>query len=103
MTLMMSVSGVRGIIGETMTPVLAAELGLTFGTHLGGGEVIIGRDSRPSGDMVRAAMVSGLLAAGCNVVDVGVVATPTVAAISRCGSPSWSMRMAWNPVATTGR
>jgi len=76
---MMSVSGVRGIIGETMTPMLAAELGLTFGTHLGGGEVVIGRDSRPSGDMVRAAMVSGLLAAGCNVVDVGVVATPTVA------------------------
>ncbi len=79
MTLMMSVSGVRGIIGETMTPVLAAELGLTFGTHLGGEQVVIGRDSRPSGDMVRAGMVSGLLAAGCDVVDVGVVATPTVA------------------------
>lgn len=79
MTLMMSVSGVRGIIGETMTPVLAAELGLTFGTHLGGGEVVIGRDSRPSGDMVRAGMVSGLLAAGCQVVDIGVAATPTVA------------------------
>lgn len=79
MTLMMSVSGVRGIIGETMTPVLAAELGMTFGTFLGGGDVVIGRDSRPSGDMVRAGMVSGLLAAGCNVVDVGVVATPTVA------------------------
>lgn len=79
MTLMMSVSGVRGIIGETMTPVLAAELGLTFGAYLGGGEVVIGRDSRPSGDMVRAGMVSGLLASGCNVIDVGVVATPTVA------------------------
>jgi phosphomannomutase len=79
MTLMMTVSGVRGLIGETMTPALAADIGTAFGSHLGGGKVVVGRDSRPSGQMVQAAMVSGLLAAGCDVVDLGVVSTPGAA------------------------
>lgn len=79
MTLMMTVSGVRGLIGETMTPALAADIGTAFGSHLGGGKVVLGRDSRPSGQMVQAAMVSGLLATGCDVVDLGVVSTPGAA------------------------
>lgn len=79
MSLMMSISGVRGIIGQTMTPVLAAELGMAFGSHLGGGKVVIGRDSRPSGPMVQRAIVAGLLAAGCEVVELGVVTTPGTA------------------------
>lgn len=78
MTLMMTISGVRGLIGETMTPTLAAELGLAFGSHLGGGTVIVGRDSRPSGPMVGSALTGGLLAAGCDVVDLGIVTTPSV-------------------------
>ncbi|HVP13711.1 MAG TPA: phosphoglucosamine mutase [Phycisphaerae bacterium] len=79
MTLMMTVSGTRGIIGETMTPTLAAELGAAFGSHLGGGKVVIGRDSRPSGPMVLAAVTSGLLATGCEVIDLGMVSTPGAA------------------------
>jgi len=79
MSLMMSVSGVRGIIGETMTPVLAAELGMAFGSHLGGGKIVVGRDSRPSGTMVQRALVSGLLATGCEVVELGIVTTPGTA------------------------
>jgi phosphomannomutase len=79
MTLMMSVSGVRGIIGQTMTPMLAAELGLAFGSHVGGGPVVIGRDPRPSGPMLHSAVIAGLLAAGCEVVDVGLVSTPGAA------------------------
>lgn len=79
MSLMMSVSGVRGIIGESMTPVLAAELGMAFGSHLGGGKVVVGRDSRPSGAMVQRALVSGLLAVGCDVVELGIVTTPGTA------------------------
>ena len=43
MTLIMSVSGVRGIVGQTMTPRLAADLGAAFGTFVGGGTVVIGR------------------------------------------------------------
>ncbi|HON67824.1 MAG TPA: phosphoglucosamine mutase, partial [Phycisphaerae bacterium] len=60
MALMMSVSGVRGVIGESMTPVLAAELGCAFGTYLGGGKVVVGRDTRPSGRMYEHAVVAGL-------------------------------------------
>ncbi len=79
MTLIMSVSGVRGIVGTTMTPRLAADLGAAFGTFVRGGTVVIGRDSRPSGPMLQHAAVAGLLATGCNVVALDVVTTPGVA------------------------
>jgi phosphomannomutase len=79
MTLMMSVSGVRGIVGETMTPELAVQLGAAFGSHLGGGEIIIGRDSRPSGELLESAVKSGLLAVGCKVTELGIVTTPGTA------------------------
>lgn len=79
MPLMMSVSGVRGVIGESMTPVLASELGCAFGTYLNGGKVVIGRDSRPSGPMVQSALVAGLLATGCEVIVLDVASTPATA------------------------
>ncbi len=79
MTLIMSVSGVRGLVGETMTPTLAAEMGAAFGSHLGGGTVVVGRDSRTSGAMLSGCLVGGLLASGVNVVELGVVTTPGVA------------------------
>lgn len=79
MTLIMSVSGVRGLVGQTMTPRLAADLGAAFGTFIGGGTVVIGRDSRPSGPMLQSAAVAGLLATGCDVVTLDVVTTPGVA------------------------
>ncbi len=83
MTLMMTVSGIRGIVGQTMTPTLAEDLGAAFGSHLGGGTVVIGRDSRPSGPELHEAVARGLTATGCNVVDLGVVSTPGVAVMVR--------------------
>jgi phosphomannomutase len=83
MRLMMSVSGVRGVVGETMTPQLAADLGCAYGTMLSGRRVVVARDSRPSGAMIRNAVVSGLLATGCDVVDLGVVSTPGAAMMIR--------------------
>lgn len=83
MALMMSVSGVRGVIGESMTPVLAAELGCAFGTYLGGGKVVVGRDTRPSGPMIQRALVSGLLACGCEVIELNVASTPATALMVR--------------------
>jgi phosphomannomutase len=80
---MMSISGVRGVIGESMTPVLAAELGCAFGTYLNGGKVVIGRDSRPSGPMVQSALVAGLLATGCEVILLDVASTPATALMVR--------------------
>jgi len=78
MALMVGISGIRGIIGETLTPALAAEFAQAYGTYLGGGRLVIGRDTRPSGQMFAAAATSGLLAAGCEVVDLGLVMTPTI-------------------------
>lgn len=78
MALMAGVSGVRGLVGETLTPRVALEFAQAFGTMLNGGRVILGRDSRPSGAMYAAAATAGLAAAGCEVTDVGIAMTPTI-------------------------
>ncbi|MBD3402201.1 phosphoglucosamine mutase [candidate division GN15 bacterium] len=73
-----STSGVRGVIGNGLDPILAAEYAAAFGTMVKSGPVILGRDSRPTGGMIRDAVVSALSATGVDVIDVGVVPTPTV-------------------------
>ncbi len=73
-----STSGVRGVIGNGLDPILAARYAAAFGTMLKSGTVVLGRDSRKTGPMVRDAVVSSLLAVGIDVVDIGVVPTPTV-------------------------
>jgi phosphomannomutase len=75
---MVGVSGIRGIIGETLTPRVALEFAQSFGTYLGGGRVALARDTRPSGEMFAAAAAAGLVAAGCEVTHLGVVTTPTI-------------------------
>jgi len=66
---------------------LPTELGAAFGSHLGGGTVVLGRDSRPSGGMIAGAMAAGLLSTGCNVVDLGIATTPgTAVMISEAGA-----------------
>jgi len=83
--LMVSVSGIRGTIGGTLTPAVAMDFGMAYGTMLAGANpgkactVVIGRDTRPSGGMIASAVTTGLLATGVNVVDLGVVTTPGTA------------------------
>lgn len=76
--LKIGVSGVRGVIGDFLTPSIAAAFAQAFGTYVGGGRVVVGRDTRSSGDMLNHAVACGLLASGCEVVDVGVLPTPTI-------------------------
>ena len=82
--LMLSVSGARGIVGKTMTPSVAAEFAAAFGSHLREGNpgrrprIAIGLDGRDSGQTLVRAAASGLAATGCDVVEIGVSATPTV-------------------------
>ena len=82
--LMLSVSGARGVVGTSMTPALASEYAAAFGSMIRAGStesaplLCIGRDSRPSGEMLAMAVRAGLRSVGCRVVDLGVVATPTV-------------------------
>ena len=76
--LKIGIGGVRGLVGQTFTPELAATFAQAFGTYLEGGRVLVSRDTRPSGPMVTAAVTAGLLAAGCEVVDLGVAPTPSM-------------------------
>ncbi|AAM02106.1 phosphoglucosamine mutase [Methanopyrus kandleri] len=71
-------SGIRGRVGEFLTPELALRAGRALGEYLGGGTVAVGRDTRVHCDALRAAVISGLTAQGCDVVDIGVVCTPTL-------------------------
>jgi phosphomannomutase len=80
--LMVSVSGVRGRVGDPLTPELMAGIAAALGAHLreveGGRRVCLGRDSRVSGPMFARAVTSGLQSVGCDVIDLGVVPTPTL-------------------------
>lgn len=80
--LMVSVSGVRGRVGAPLTPELMAGIAAAFGAFLREegehGPVFVGRDSRTSGPMLCRAVVAGLQSVGCEVVDLGVVPTPTL-------------------------
>ncbi len=75
---MISTSGIRGIVGPALNAIMASKYAAAYGTVLKNGKVIIGRDSRPSGGMFTDAVISALLSVGIDVVDIGLVPTPTV-------------------------
>lgn len=79
--LMVSVSGVRGRVGEALTPEVAARFAAAFGAYLREStsrpRVVLGRDSRTSGPMFVRAVTSALQSVGCDVIDVGLAPTPT--------------------------
>src|SRR5438552_2880447 len=86
-TLMVSVSGVRGLVGTDLTPEVVAGWAAAFGiwsrepgtgTRKRRPRVVLGRDARTSGRMFALAATAGLQSVGCDVIDVGLVATPTV-------------------------
>jgi phosphomannomutase len=84
-TLMISVSGVRGLVGTDLTPEVVARWAAAFGTWARGAgngkrtpKIVLGRDARTSGPMFARAAVAGLMSVGCDVIDVGLVPTPTV-------------------------
>lgn len=77
-TLKISISGVRGVVGDSLTPVMLARFAEAFGTYVGSGAVVVGRDTRTSGEMVRQAVHAGLLSSGCRVIDLDICPVPTV-------------------------
>ena len=80
------ISGLRGIIGESLLPETVTRYAAAFGTFVGHGTVAVGRDCRASGEMMLAAATAGLAAVGCEVVDLGICPTPTVVYITRRGT-----------------
>lgn len=86
-SLKIGISGVRGVVGETFTPELAVAFAQAFGTYLDSGRILVCRDTRASGPMVHAAVLAGLLAAGCEVIDLDVCPTPSLQlAVRRLGA-----------------
>lgn len=81
--LMVSVSGVRGRVGESLTPEVVARFAAAFGAYLRETtgdrrpRVVLGRDSRSSGPMFVRVATAALQSVGCDVVDVGLAPTPT--------------------------
>lgn len=79
MALMVSVSGIRGIFGSDLNPENLARYSAAFGQWTGGGTVVVGRDSRVTGELCEQVVVAALQSVGCNVIKTGIVPTPTVA------------------------
>jgi phosphomannomutase len=75
---MKSMSGIRGIVGSSLDPPIITQYTAAFGLFLKRGKVIVGRDSRPSGESILRLVTSVLAMTGCDVVDLGIVPTPTV-------------------------
>jgi phosphomannomutase len=75
--LIVSVSGIRGIVGQGLTPEPVLAFAAALGSYVNGGRVVLSRDGRPSGTVMRHAVLAGLLAAGCEVDDLAVAPTPT--------------------------
>ena len=80
--LMVSVSGVRGRVGDGLTPEIITRFAAGFGAWARGRgasrTVVVGRDSRVSGPMFHRATIAALQSVGCNVLDVGLAPTPTI-------------------------
>ena len=76
--LMKSVSGIRGIVGETLTVNNVMNLAQRFGTYCKKGKILVGRDSRTTGQMFFNVVSSGLMSIGSDVVDLSICPTPTI-------------------------
>jgi phosphomannomutase len=74
---MISVAGIRGIVGESLTAPVVSRYAAAFAETMGTGPIVVGRDARPSGPWMYHAVAAGLLGMGREVVNVGLATTPT--------------------------
>src|SRR5439155_20600689 len=75
--LMISVAGIRGIVGESLTPPVVSRFTAAFAREAPPGAIVVGRDARISGLLVLRAVEAGLIAAGREGIDLGLATTPT--------------------------
>ncbi len=76
---MVSVSGIRGIYGTDLNPENIAKYSAAFGTWCKGGTVVVGRDSRTTGEVCEKIVSAALQSVGCDVILTGIATTPTIA------------------------
>ncbi|MFO7526112.1 MAG: phosphoglucosamine mutase [Ignavibacteriaceae bacterium] len=77
-TLMVSISGIRGIVGDGLDPDVIVKYTNAYADFIGSGKVVVGRDARITGEMVNQIVTGTLLAKGLDVIDIGICPTPTV-------------------------
>ncbi len=77
-TLMVSISGIRGIIGDGLDPQVIVKYTSAYASYIGEGKVVVGRDARITGEMINQIVTGTLLAKGLDVIDIGICPTPTV-------------------------
>jgi phosphomannomutase len=76
--LLFSVAGARGIVGKTIDVDVVTRLSLAFCSKLPEGSVVVGRDTRPSGESLTHAVLAAVTATGRECIDLGIATTPTV-------------------------
>ena len=76
--MIVSVSGLRGIVGEDFDASVARRWGAAFGSIVGSGSILVGRDARQSGVALSQALIEGIVSQGVDVVDAGLCSTPTL-------------------------
>ncbi|MFQ6070683.1 MAG: phosphoglucosamine mutase [Candidatus Aminicenantales bacterium] len=81
--LKISISGIRGIVGRSLTPQLIIKFAEAFSTYIGGGKIGVGSDTRPSAEMVKCALLSGLLSGGASPIDCGILPIPSLQVYTR--------------------
>jgi phosphomannomutase len=73
----LSISGLRAVAGDGLDPCFLVEFASAVGTIAQGGKIVVSRDGRSTGEMVKQAVLAGLTATGCQVIDAGIATTPT--------------------------
>ena len=101
---MVSISGVRGIVGESLTPEVVVKYASAFAEYCKGGTIVLGRDGRITGKIFGNIVSSTLLSMGCDVVALGIVPTPTVQiAVEKLGAAGGiSLTASHNPIEWNG-
>lgn len=104
MSLMVSISGVRGIVGSSLTPDIIVQYTSAFAEYCSKGTIVIGRDGRITGKPIAHIVSSTLISMGCDVVAIGVCPTPTVQlAVEKVKAAGGiSITASHNPIAWNG-
>jgi phosphomannomutase len=81
--LIISVSGLRGVVGSSLTPVVAAKYVAAYAAELPPGRIVVSRDGRATGAMVAQIVLGALRAMGRDCLDAGIASTPTLGVLVR--------------------